>query len=170
MPALRSANIREDGIDPSEMVFITEQSNALLSKSQVREGDVLTVRTDTGNLSVVDQELSGANCIDILITRPGPEVRPHYLASWINSTFGKEQVLRKQGGLAQQHFNVSELRELLVALPDVHEQDRISERIADVTEQMGAERALAMKYRALREGLMGDLLVGRVPVSGHADV
>ncbi len=45
VPALRSANIREDGIDDSDMIFISENANARLSKSQVRAGDVLTVRT-----------------------------------------------------------------------------------------------------------------------------
>src|SRR6266853_2591428 len=45
VPAFRSANIREDGIDASDLVFISDKSNALLAKSQVRAGDVITVRT-----------------------------------------------------------------------------------------------------------------------------
>lgn len=45
IPVLRSANIRESGIDPSDLVFMSEKSNLLMYKSMVRTGEVLTVRT-----------------------------------------------------------------------------------------------------------------------------
>jgi type I restriction enzyme S subunit len=165
VPAFRSANIREDGIDPSDFVFISPQSNALLAKSQVQAGDVISVRTGyPGTSAVVPEEFSGANCVDILITRPGSSVRPSYLTNWINSSFGKDQVLRKQGGLAQQHFNVGELRNLLVALPDISEQDAIIERMVAVSERIAEEQTLAEKRRLQKNGLMHDLLTGRVSV------
>jgi type I restriction enzyme, S subunit len=165
VPAFRSANIREDGIDPTGLVYISPQSNRLLAKSQVRTGDVLSVRTGyPGTSAVVPSEYAGANCIDVLISRPCAHLRSAYLAAWINSPFGKEQVLRKQGGLAQQHFNVGELRDLLVALPSAPEQDRIISRFQSIDDKLAAERALAQKYGALKRGLMHDLLIGRVRV------
>ena len=68
VPALRSANIREDGIHGAEMVFISEKANALLAKSQVRTGDVLTVRTGyPGPSAVVPASFAGSNCgLDIM--------------------------------------------------------------------------------------------------------
>ena len=117
VPAFRSANIRQEGISDSDLVFITEASNALLAKSQTRTGDILTVRTGyPGTSAVVRAEQAGCNCIDIIITRPRKSVNSGYLALWINSPFGKEQVLRHQGGLAQKHFNVGDMRNLLVAV------------------------------------------------------
>lgn len=163
VPAFRSANIRENGIDPSGLVFISPHSNALLSKSQVRAGDVLSVRTGyPGTSAVVPPAFAGANCIDILITRPSDCLRSTFLSAWINSSFGKEQVLRKQGGLAQQHFNVGELRDLLVALPATSEQDEIVARISAVNDKLAEEEGLARKYQSVKHGLMQDLLIGRV--------
>ncbi len=165
VPAFRSANIREDGLDSSDLVFISPRSNALLSKSQVRAGDVLSVRTGyPGTSAVVPPAYAGANCIDILITRPSQGLRSGFLSAWINSSFGKEQVLRKQGGLAQQHFNVGELRDLLVAVPGVPEQDEILARQSAVNDRLAEEGALARKYQSLKAGLMHDLLTGRVRV------
>ncbi len=165
VPAFRSANIREDGIDPTDLVFISQQSNAQLPKSQVRAGDVLSVRTGyPGTSAVVQPEYAGSNCIDILISRPSSRLRSNYLAAWINSPFGKEQVLRKQGGLAQQHFNVGELRDLLVALPSTPEQDQIIARLSAVKGRLAEESTLAEKYQAMKCGLMNDLLTGRVRV------
>ena len=126
VPAFRSANIREHGITDSDLVFISDASNMLLAKSQTRTGDVLTVRTGyPGTSAVVRPVHAGCNCIDILITRPSKKLDPDWLAIWINSSVGKEQVLRNQGGLAQKHFNVGDMRNLMVALPPLPEQRAI---------------------------------------------
>lgn len=165
VPAFRSANIREDGINPSDLVFISPASNALLAKSQVRCGDVLTVRTGyPGTSAVVTDEFTNANCVDILISRPAEALNSDFLAAWINSPFGKEQVLRKQGGLAQQHFNVGELRKLIVVLPRPDEQARIVARLRALADRLKREASRVAKYQAIKRGLMHDLLTGRVTV------
>lgn len=165
VPALRSANVREEGIDPSNFVYISASANRQLAKSQLKAGDIVSVRTGyPGTSAVVSQEFEAANCIDILISTPGEKVRSDYLCDWINSSFGKEQVLRQQGGMAQQHFNVGEMRELLVALPDLDEQSRIREKLEAVTHTLAVERARVEKFRVQKLGLMQDLLTGRVPV------
>ena len=98
VPAFRSANVRETGIEPSDFVFISQEANNLLAKSQVRAGDILTVRTGyPGTSAVVPDEFSGANAIDILLSRPTSEVNSFFLCYWINSSFGKGHVLRTQG-------------------------------------------------------------------------
>ena len=77
---------------------------------------------------------------------------------------GKGQVLRAQGGLAQQHFNVGELKALLVPIPSLNEQERISRAIGLASERVKCESALAQKLSSLKEGLVEDLLAGRVRV------
>ena len=168
VPALRSANIRVGGIDDQDMVCISEKTNALLSKSQVRAGDVLTVRTGyPGTSAVVPPNFAGANCIDILITRPSKAINSHYLAAWINSSFGKSQVLRNQGGLAQQHFNVADLRTLVVALPPTKaEQDAIAEALSDADALVESLDQLLVKKRQLKQGAMQELLSGKKRLPG----
>lgn len=165
VPAFRSANIRENGIDPSNLVFISHESNEKLAKSQVKAGDILSVRTGyPGTSAVVPEHFAGANCIDILISTPSAQVVSEYLCDWINSPFGKEQVLRQQGGMAQQHFNVGEMRELLVALPSREEQGDIRNRISVFAKKLAVEKALLEKLQYKKLGLMHDLLTGKVSV------
>jgi type I restriction enzyme, S subunit len=171
VPALRSANIREGGIDPSNLVFITEESNRMLAKSMVRSGNVLTVRTGyPGTSCVVPPEFDGCNCIDIIISRPKPEIISSFLSTWINSDFGKKQVLRVQSGLAQQHFNIGELKKMLIAKPSVEEQQRIMSIINVHDLRLCLEDSYLSKLKQLKRGLMQDLLTGkvRVKVDGHA--
>lgn len=170
VPALRSANVRENEIDPTNMVAISDASNVMLAKSMLRKGDIVTVRTGyPGTSAVVPPELDGANCIDILISSPGAEVDSRYLCYWLNSPFGKGQVLRKQGGLAQQHFNVGDMRELVVALPDPDEQLRICATLERSDAVLRSDRAMLEKLRLKKHGLMQDLLTGKVRVPVPAD-
>jgi type I restriction enzyme, S subunit len=165
VPVLRSANIRESGIDPSDLVFMSETSNRLMAKSMVKSGDVVTVRTGyPGTSCIVSPDWDSSNCVDILISRPGSEIDSGFLALWINSDFGKGQVLRGQGGLAQQHFNVGELQKLLVVKPSIDEQKRIQKALATYTTQIQQKALCREKLKLLKKGLMADLLTGRVRV------
>lgn len=165
VPAFRSANVREDGIDPSNLVYISPTANTLLAKSQVKAGDILSVRTGyPGTSAVVPMEFHESNCIDILISSPGDRINSEFLCDWINSSFGKEQVLRQQGGMAQQHFNVGEMRELLVVIPSNEEQARIRERAISVNMRLQLEKDMLQKFQQQKLGLMHDLLTGHVRI------
>lgn len=168
VPAFRSANIRESGISDRDLVFIDPQANAtILAKSQVRTGDILTVRTGyPGTSAVVTQRFAGSNCIDILISRPSNVINPNFFAAWINSPFGKTQVLQAQGGLAQQHFNVGDLRNLLIAVPPLDEQRSIASALSDVDALIGALDRLIAKKRDLKQAAMKQLLTGQMRLPG----
>ncbi|HOY21717.1 MAG TPA: restriction endonuclease subunit S [Cellvibrio sp.] len=166
VPAFRSANVKEDGLDPTNFVYISDTSNKLLFKSQIKAGDILSVRTGyPGTSAVVSDDFSGANAIDILISTPNEKVLSQYLCFWINSALGKEQVLRQQGGMAQQHFNVGEMRDLKVSLPEKEEQEKIVDRLNAVVSKVKTEQTLLAKYHKQKLGLMQDLLTGKVSVT-----
>src|SRR6266704_1116350 len=165
VPVLRSANVLESGVDMSDLVFMSAEDHEMLAKSSVKPGDLVTVRTGyPGTTAVIPESLPTANCVDLIISRPGPGIQSDYLATWINSERGKDQVLRAQGGLAQQHFNVGELEKLQVAVPPLDEQERISDILDAAKERIEAESVSLEKLRALREGLTDDLVTGRVRV------
>ena len=165
VPVLRSTNVRESGVDLSDIVFMSEKSNQAHAKSILKAGDVVTVRTGApGTTCVIPESLNGCNCVDIIISRPSDKVLPAFLALWINSPFGREQVSRVQAGLAQQHFNVGELQRLLVGLPKRPEQLQILDVMRQHVENVEAIQHEHRKLCELKHGLAHDLLSGRVRV------
>lgn len=163
VPALRSQNVTEAGINYSDFVFISEKANKLLSKSVVRYGDIVTVRTGApGTSTVIPEDLDGVNCIDIIISRPKKDTNPVFLSKYLNSFQGKRQVLMAQGGVAQQHFNVGELKKILVPLPSFGEQNEIAQRLVAVDEKIEVELKHKEKMTKIKSGLMSDLLTGAV--------
>jgi type I restriction enzyme S subunit len=167
VPVLRSANVRENEISDENLVYMSERDNEHLLKSQLHTGDLVTVRTGyPGTTSVVSPKYNGSNCVDIVISRPNHEkVRSGFLSIWVNSDHGKRQVLEGQGGLAQQHFNVGEMRSLLVKVPCLQEQERIEKTLKSQNEAMDGALGMLYKFRSLKTALMQDLLTGKKRVT-----
>ena len=167
IPILRSANVRENKINFSDLVYMSEKDNELLAKSRLYEGDLVTVRTGyPGTTAVVPSELNNSNCVDIVVSRPNLKlIRSHYLSLWINSDFGKKQVLEGQGGLAQQHFNVGEVRKLLVRVPSLEEQEKIENLLLFQDKRILEHQRQLQKLQRQKNGLMQDLLTGKVRVT-----
>lgn len=166
IPVLRSKNIREYGIDLDDVVYMPPTTHAANHKTAVIPGDIVTVRTGVPGVSaVIPDDLPTANCVDIIISRPRCDIDPEYLCSWINSDLGRGQVLRAQGGLAQQHFNVSEMLRLNVAVPHISEQKKIAEVARSFDLLLKNHKSHREKMEHIKEALMEDLLTGRVRVS-----
>jgi type I restriction enzyme S subunit len=163
VPVLRSANVRENRITTEDIVFMSERDNEALSKSRLAKGDMVTVRTGyPGTTAVIPSELDGSNCVDIVISRPNREkVRSEFLSIWVNSDRGKRQVLEGQGGLAQQHFNVGEMRTLLVKVPDISEQERIVNLLIMQNSAIDDLAKNQHKLCTIKTALMQDLLTGK---------
>ena len=164
--ALRSKNVREDRLELDDVVFISQASNRELFKSQLRAGDVLTVRTGyPGTSCVVPRDLDGANCVDLIISTPGPTLRGSFLSRFINSEAGKAVVAIGKGGLAQQHFNVGAMKRMKVPIPDSAEQDEIVGRLAAIDKQINSERQAGDSVAQLKSALMSVLLTGELRVT-----
>lgn len=163
IPVLRSANVREDGLVMTNLTYMSPDNHRRLAKTSVAPGDLLTVRTGyPGITSVVPPTVLTANCVDVVITRVGDRIEPEFLALWINSEFGKGHVLARQGGLAQQHFNVGDMKPLPVPIVERSVQRRIVDTCRKQMSLLATERRQLVKLRRLREGLVEDLLSGRV--------
>ncbi|MBL8405657.1 MAG: restriction endonuclease subunit S [Dechloromonas sp.] len=127
VPFLRSLNIQPFQLNYNDLKYIPDSFHDSIKKSQLRPGDVAIVRTGyPGTACVIPRELPDANCSDLVILRPGPELNPHFVAAVFNSSFGRSLVGGNLVGAAQQHFNVTVAKELKLLLPQRAEQDKIA--------------------------------------------
>jgi type I restriction enzyme S subunit len=167
--AFRSANVGENRIVDRDWVYLSPEGHRANSKSSLRAGDVLVVRSGApGTACVVTEQYAGSNCIDIVFARPRQDqVLPQYLAEFTNSPVGRRHVLGTQGGLALKHFNVGAYKELELLLPDVTEQKRIVDAFAawDTAIQK-TEQLIAAKERHYSHELLRLISRGQHP-HGH---
>jgi len=72
-----------------------------------------------------------------------------------------------QSGLAQPHVYPRDIEKFVLFYPtEIKEQSRIAAVLNAVNEAINVSRALVQKYSALKQGLMQDLLSGRVRLAG----
>ena len=123
--AFRSLNIGAGTIKDSDWVYFSHEGNDKNSKSQLRENDLLIVRSGApGTACVVPKVYEGCNAIDIIIARPETDkVNPYYLCTYTNLPHGKRQIDEGTGGAAQQHFNVGKYNKLQLMLPPLKQQN-----------------------------------------------
>jgi type I restriction enzyme S subunit len=131
VPVLRGLNIRPGKVTDDDLVFMSDASNAIHSKSILRSGDVVVVRTGAaGSAAVVPDWAVGGNIVDLLHVRPGPLMRPKFVELLLNSRLVQRQVVSGSVGALQAHFNTSALGNVRVVVPQLDEQDRVLAHLA----------------------------------------
>jgi type I restriction enzyme S subunit len=171
VPALRSKNVRPNRIDLHDLVYISSESNQLLRKSQIRAGDVVTVRTGApGTSCEVPDYLDGANCIDLIVSTPKEgRLLGGFLALLMNSYVGETTVALRKGGLAQQHFNVGAMKETPLPIPPLEEQKEIVATMNVLGAREREESKVRSGLESLKAALMSALLTGEVRVKPDED-
>lgn len=129
VPALRGLNVRPGYLTSDDLVCLTPEGDARHAKSRLRTGDVVMVRTgQAGAAAVIPPELDGANAIDLLIVRTGPDVDPEFLAAYFNSPSTRSRITHGSVGAIQGHFNVRALKELEFPAISVTEQRHLAQQ------------------------------------------
>jgi type I restriction enzyme S subunit len=169
IPALRSLNVKSGSISLENLVFITQEGHELHSKSRLRVGDIVVVRSgQPGTAAVVPQELDGCNCIDLIVIRKPTVGTEQFLCWYLGSDFALVQFSVGSGGAIQQHFNISTAAELIVAVPPPAEQTAIAAFLDAVTAEIDmltaeAQRAIEI-LQERRTALISAAVTGQIDV------
>ncbi|WP_426391432.1 hypothetical protein [Variovorax sp. R-27] len=167
VPFLRSLNIQPFRLNYNDLKYIPESFHDSIKKSKLRPGDVAIVRTGyPGTACVIPANLSDANCSDLVILRPGPELNPHYIAAVFNSSFGQSLVGGNLVGAAQQHFNVTVAKELKLRLPLRAEQDKIAAVLVGLNELIANSQRRIALLESMAEEIYREWFV-RMRFPGH---
>ena len=166
----RSQDVKPFLLDVESARRVSSAFADSLTKSELHAGDVVVVRTGyPGTAAVVPEGIGRANCADLVVITPGPDLDPHVLATVFNSTLGKLLVSGRLVGAAQQHFNVSAAKALEFCLPPIEEQRMIGSIVCLFNNLIQNNRR---RIEILEE--MARLLyrewVRALPVPGHEDV
>ena len=174
IPCLRSLNVREGQLRDTDLVYVSEESNRLLSKSVIHKGDLVAVRTgQPGTTAVVDDVFDGANCIDLIIIRQSPKFVSQFMMYLANSDFAKKQFASGAAGAIQQHFNIETAKNLIVLVPPYKEQDQITgyldSQTTKINELVAKNHQLIDVLQEYRTALISAAVTGKIDVRGEVD-
>lgn len=170
VPLIFVRNIRTGRFSGPGTKFVTPQKANELSSHVARAGDVLITKMGDppGDacrypLDAPDAVIT-ADCIKW--TMSDLISKPSYLVSFINSHFGRTQIIRLTKGVAQQKVSLDRFRQIAIALPGPEEQAEIEDlvriemqRIDSMHLAIGNEvfRICATRQSVLRAAFAGEL-------------
>lgn len=163
---LFGTNVRADRIDYRDMRYVTKTFHEGHKKSKLAPGDMLTVQSGhIGTCAVVPENFQEANCHALIITRfYKAEIFPEFVSYYLNSALGYQSLEKIIIGSTIKHINTSDLAKHEVLKPDVTEQKMISQRVDGISELINVEVESLSKLQLLKQGMMQDLLSGKVDV------
>ncbi len=168
---LRITDIQNGNVDWSLVPFCPIEKKQY-EKQRLKDGDIVFARTGaTTGKSFLISNPPAAVCASYLIRlRPNETaVIPYFLnlnfqtdEYWMNIKSG-------MSGSAQGGFNASKLSSLSVSLPPVEEQKRIVGIVSSMDEMIHATEQAVFDAKALRSGLLSDLLSGNHEIPASYD-
>jgi type I restriction enzyme, S subunit len=161
---IQGYNVEENSFNFNGIKRVTPEFHKKNSKSCLREGDVLMVQTgDVGLVTIVPQELEGANCHALIISRFKKEIYdPLYFSYYLNSQQGRLRLKELETGTTMKHINVGDLLHFEVPYPRAKkEQTAIANALSDVDALISELEKLIAKKQAIKTATMQQLLTGR---------
>jgi len=135
----------------------------------VKEHDILisTVRPNLKAFTIIKPEYNYFVCsTGFAVVRSKSSINPLFLfhVIWFDEIFLK-QVLPLVVGSSYPAVNSKELINVLIPLPPLPEQQRIAEILSQIDQTIEKERQYKEKLQKIKQGLMQDLLTGKVRVN-----
>ena len=162
---IRSQDVTHDGLVLSDVAHIPASIHSKMKRSHVLKNDVLLNITGAsiGRSCVyeLDEEANVNQHVCIIRLDKGYDVA-YLLHRWLFS-YGQRQIRVLMTGSNREGLNYDQIRKIYFPLvPDLEEVARISAVLKSADAEIQQEQSSLNKYLSIKQGLVHDLLTGRV--------
>ena len=154
IPMLRTGNITDNGIDLTDLKYVTVEFHEKNKKSQIHDGDLLIARHGSNGQANVYYGPE-AQCLNAVVIVPNYEMTTSvFLAGLINSPMVKEQIERTLVGSTQRVVNTKSIAGLMVRIPDFTVQKEYEEFVKQVDKSKVVVQKALNETQLLFDSLM----------------
>ncbi|MFN4308263.1 restriction endonuclease subunit S [Sulfurihydrogenibium azorense] len=168
VPFLRVIDIQQQNIDLDSVMKIKYEEHKFLTKRCLPEyGDILYSKNGTIGISkLVDWKWEFSIFVSLCLIKPKhKKVFNIFLKYFLDSDWVKKQIILRAKQLSVTNLHLEEIREFIIFLPPLPEQQRIAEILSQIDNVIEKEQAYRQKLERIKKGLMEDLLTGKVRVN-----
>ncbi|BFU89320.1 MAG: hypothetical protein NTAFB01_05070 [Nitrospira sp.] len=166
-PFVRSQNVGWGNLLLDDLAFIDEETHSEFPATELKRHDVLLNITGAsiGRTALADDRLVGGNVNQhvCIIRLDASKTIPKFINLLLLSTLGQRRIDSFQAGGNRQGLNFSQINSLQLPLPPTKaEQEAIVTILSDMDAEIAALEAKLAKARQLKQGMMQELLTGRI--------
>jgi type I restriction enzyme, S subunit len=158
-------------LDSVEMIS-GEEHRQIHRRCDVRFGDLLLTKdgANTGNAAIntFHDEISLLSSVAFIRSNPKQSTE-EYILQYLLSAPGRKQIADAMAGNAITRLTLAKIKALTVPLPPVAEQHRIADVLRDADDMIVRLERLIAKKEATRQGMMQQLLTGKVRLPGFSE-
>jgi type I restriction enzyme S subunit len=154
-------------VEKDEKKFIHESSFQSLHCKEIKQGDLLICRLadPAGRACVLPDigERKIVTSVDVTIFRPPASIANRFfLASVFSTSEWFRDVADRSGGTTHRRIARRTLGRIRIRLPCIDEQTAIAEILSGMDDEIAATDSKLAKARAIKVGMMQQLLTGRI--------
>lgn len=157
VPLIRSQNVRNDGLDLTDVVFITKDVHQSMSGSVVKPNDVLLNITGAsiGRSCVVPEGTPESNVNQhVCIIRCKKSCEPKFIQAFISSWYGQRLIYQSQAGGGREGINFENIRSFKIYFPELQEQQKIASFLGSIDEKLNKFRRKRELLEIYKRGVM----------------
>ena len=164
--ALSANNVQMGRIDPDKEAYLG--SEVLYRKWMVQgnceKGDILlTMEAPLGNVAQIPDSRRYILSQRVLLIKPKDWILPDFLANYMRGALFQNQLSQNSTGSTAKGIQRAKLDDLQIFLPSTKaEQEGIATILSDMDAEIAALEAKLTKARQLKQGMMQELLTGRI--------
>lgn len=132
---IRNSDIKDGRFEFGDNPIYLENTFAQENESRMHQiGDVITVHTgDVGTSAVITENEAKSIGFATIVTRPDPQIiDPNYLCTFLNTDKHKKWAVAISTGDGRTNYNLGDYYELVVPVPSIREQQKISSFIQNL--------------------------------------
>lgn len=166
IPFITSKNLKEHGIDFSDINYISNEDHEKFSqRSSVDNGDILFGMIGTiGNPVIVRKNFEFSIKNVALIKFNDNNISNIFLLNILKSNLIEKQFEKLSNGGVQKFIALGMIRNLLIPVPSVEEQQKIANILSAVDIQIEEYQNNKIKLEELKKALIQYLLTGKIRV------
>ena len=147
-----------------------EEHKSLIKRAFGEKGDVLLSKNGTiGLTKVIDWDEEFSFFVSLCLIKLRKEINPHYFTYFFNSPLVDEQLNFGSSRTSVTNLHLEKIKELLIVLPPINEQDKIIKAIDELTNPIA--KAISIKEQEIEKlkeyktVLIDQVVTGKVRVS-----
>ena len=165
IPIVRPRNIKTDGMYFSDIDYVTQEEYAILTdKHKPKMGDIVFSRNVSSGVPCYVRENIRFTIGQDVVIMTETNVDSLFIFYTLMSNHVRKQIDRELSGSTFVRINLAAIRDLRILVPSRREQERIAETLDVLDTRTKIEERSLKKLKLAKQGLMYDLLTGRVRV------